>query len=124
MPVRMLIKRLDDCIPFIANDGCSIREVLHPAHGDCVLPYSLAVADVAVGDATFRHRLDRIEVYCVLAGAGRLHVDDDSTLLGPGDTALVPAGAVQWIENVGPEPLRFAAIVSPPWAADGDERVA
>jgi len=119
----MLIKRLADCASFIANDGCSIREVLHPAHGDCVLPYSLALADVAVGEATFRHRLDRIEVYCVLAGCGRLHVDEETALLGPGDAALVPAGAVQWIENVGEVPLRFAAIVSPPWIAAGDRRV-
>jgi mannose-6-phosphate isomerase-like protein (cupin superfamily) len=120
----MLLKRLADGVPFIANDGCSIREVLHPVHGDCALPYSLAIADVAVDEATYRHRLDRVEVYCVLAGSGRLHVDAESALLGPGDTALIPAGAVQWIENIGRVPLRFAAIVSPPWAADGDERLA
>jgi len=120
----MLLKRLADCVPFVANDGCTIREVLHPAHGDCALPYSLALADVAVDEATYRHRLDRDEVYFVLEGSGRLHVDDGSTLLGPGDAALIPAGAVQWIENAGAVPLRFAAIVSPPWAAAGDERLA
>jgi mannose-6-phosphate isomerase-like protein (cupin superfamily) len=119
----MLLKRLGDCTPFVANDGCLIRELLHPAHGDCALPYSLAVAEVAVGASTRRHRLDRDEVYFLLGGTGRLHVDERSSLLAAGDAALVPAGCAQWIESLGPDPLRFAALVSPPWAAAGDERL-
>jgi mannose-6-phosphate isomerase-like protein (cupin superfamily) len=119
----MLLKRLGDCAAFVASDGCLIRELLHPAHGDCALPYSLAVAEVAPGGSTWRHRLVRDEVYLVLAGSGRLHVDDENRILGVGDAALVPAGAVQWIENPGDAELRFAAIVSPPWRAEGDERL-
>lgn len=119
----MLLKRLGDTPAFVANDGCLIRELLHPAHGECVLPYSLAVAEVAVGGSTWRHRLDRDEVYFVIAGTGRLHVDADSRMLAAGDAALVPAGSVQWIENLGGHELRFAAIVSPPWEEAGDERL-
>lgn len=120
----MLVKHTDDCVPFEAVDGCSIRELLHPAHGDCGLPYSLAVAEVAVGGRTHPHRLDRDEVYFVLEGEGRLHVGADAARLTAGAAALIPAHSVQWIENVGVQTLRFAAIVSPPWALAGDTRVA
>jgi hypothetical protein len=30
----MLVKRMTDCVAFEAVDGCLIRELLHPAHGD------------------------------------------------------------------------------------------
>ncbi len=119
----MLVRRMADCVAFEAVDGCLIRELLHPAHGDCALPYSLAVAEVVAGGRTHPHRLDRDEVYFVLHGAGRLHVDGASADLATGAAALIPAHSVQWIANPGPDVLRFAAIVSPPWSADGDWRV-
>lgn len=119
----MLVKRTIDCVPFEAVDGCAIRELLHPGHGDCALPYSLAIAEVAAGGRTHPHRLDRAEVYFILQGEGRLHVDESTARLAVGAAALIPAHSVQWIENLGPTPLRFAAIVSPPWDAAGDVRV-
>lgn len=119
----MLVKRTKDCAPFAAVDGCMLRELLHPAHGDCTLPYSLAIAEVAVGGKTHPHRLDRDEVYLILQGEARLHVDAETAPLAAGAAALIPAHGVQWIENLGPEVLRFAAIVSPPWTAAGDTRI-
>jgi|LNFM01.1.fsa_nt_gb mannose-6-phosphate isomerase-like protein (cupin superfamily) len=119
----MLVKHSDDCVPFVAIDGCTIRELLHPAHGDCELPYSFALAEVGALGATFPHRLDRTEVYFVLQGRGRLHIDGEAAVLETGAAAIIPAGATQWIENLGEAVLRFAAIVSPPWSAAGDERV-
>lgn len=119
----MLVKQSNDCVPFVAIDGCAIRELLHPAHGDCDLPYSLAIAEVGALGATFPHRLDRTEVYFILQGRGRLHVDARSAVLEVGAAAIIPGGSTQWIENLGDTVLRFAAIVSPPWTAAGDERV-
>jgi len=119
----MLVKHVDECRPFVAIDGCMIRELLHPAHGDCQLPYSLAIAEVAVGGHTHPHRLDRDEVYFILDGRGRLHVNEETAELGTGAAALIPAGSAQWIESLGPAPLRFAALVSPPWDAAGDRRI-
>ncbi len=118
----MLIKHAAQVPAFIANDGCLLRELLHPAHGDCQLEYSLALAEVAVGAATYRHRLAQTEVYFIVAGEGELHVDALSSRLVTGDTALIPAGAEQWIENCGSEVLRFLAIVAPPWSAADDQR--
>lgn len=118
----MLIKRAADIAGFIANDGCLIRELLHPAHGDCALDYSLALAEVAAHASTYRHRLAQPEVYFILEGEGDLHVDATVVRLKPGDTALIPAHAEQWIDNRGAGLLRFLAICNPPWRAEDDLR--
>lgn len=119
----MLIKKPEDCPEFSAVDGCRIRELLHNKNDPVALPYSLALARVEAGRRTCRHRLDRTEVYCIIEGRGRMHVDEEERDVVPGETVLIPAGAVQWIENSGADELRFLAIVSPPWSEEGDERL-
>ena len=119
----MLIKRERDCPSIIANDGCRIIELLHPKNDPIELPYSFAVAEVAAGERSYRHRLPQAEVYYVLACSGMMHVDDDVRLLERGDAVLIPAGAMQWIENGASGPLRFIAVVSPPWSEAPDERL-
>lgn len=119
----MFVKSLADCEPVTANDGCRIFELLHENNDRIDLPYSLAVAEVDPGESSYRHRLRQSEVYYVLDGRGRMHVGEDVQDLVTGDAVLIPAGAVQWIENTAAETLRFVAIVSPPWRAEDDERL-
>ena len=119
----MFTKSLAACTPLIANDGCRVFELLHSEHDPIDLPYSFAIAEVAVGEHSYRHRLRQTEVYFILEGHGLLHVDDEARELERGDAAVIPGGAVQWIENLGAGVLRFAAIVSPPWRAQDDERM-
>lgn len=116
----MLVSSTAECPPFIANDGCLIREVLHPAKTGVPLPYSLAVAEVAPGACTRRHRLAQDEVYYLLEGVGRMHIDDQVRSVLVGDAVHIPGGCVQWIENIGRDTLRFIALVSPPWTSEGD----
>ncbi len=119
----MFVKATRDCPPWTAHDGCEIREVFHPAHDSIELPYSLAVATVAHGERTYRHRLQHDEVYYLLEGEGLMHVDAETRLVSAGDAVLIPRGAEQWIENTGGGMLRFIALVSPPWTAAADARV-
>lgn len=119
----MLCKSVAACPPIIANDGCRVFELLHPAHGEVELPYSLAIAEVEPGEHSYRHRLCQTEVYFVLNGRGRMHVDAAQREIASGDAVVIPAGAVQWIENLGADTLRFVAIVSPPWRSADDERL-
>lgn len=119
----MLVKSTVECTPYTAIDGCRIREVLHPAHDAVTLPYSLAVAEVAVDARTYRHRLQQPEVYYLLEGEGRMHVDDESRRVRAGEAVYIPAGSAQWIENTGSVALRFVALVSPPWSLATDERL-
>jgi mannose-6-phosphate isomerase-like protein (cupin superfamily) len=120
----MLIKRRASCPEIVARDGCRLRELLHPDRDDAALGYSLALARVDPGERTHAHRLrGQAEVYLVLRGAGRMHIEDEAEEVREGDAVVIPRGAVQWIENPGPDPLHFAALVSPPWQAEDDLRV-
>ena len=117
----MLIRRLSDCREITAKDGCRLRELLHPDRGVAGLPYSVAMAWVEPGKSTHPHRLTaETEVYVVVRGRGRMRIDEECAELGPGDSIVIPAGARQWIECVGAEPLQFLALVSPPWRVDHD----
>jgi len=119
----MFVKSTRECAAFTASDGCTLREVLHPKQDPLSLPYSLAHAAVAVGGRTFRHCLRAQEVYYLLAGQGRMHIDDDARVVNPGDAVVIPAGALQWIENTGTHTLEFLALVDPPWRAAHDRLV-
>ncbi len=120
----MFTKSLADCPPLLANDGCRIFELLHGKNDTIDLPYSLAVAEVEVGQSSYRHRLRQSEIYFILAGRGRMHVDDETRELAVGDTVVIPPQAAQWIDNIGDELLRFVAVVSPTWRAQDDELLA
>lgn len=119
----MFTKSLADCPPLLANDGCRIFELLHPAKDAVELPYSFAIAEVEVGESSYRHRLRQTEIYFILDGRGCMHVDDETRELTAGDACVIPAEAEQWIDNIGAERLRFVAVVSPPWRAEDDERL-
>ena len=119
----MLIKRLGECREIIANDGCRLRELLHPEHDRAAVPYSLAIAWVDPGTATHPHQLAQTEVYYLIRGSGLMHIGDETRAVGPGDTVVIPPHQPQWIENRGSEVLEFAALVSPPWRAEDDRRV-
>lgn len=123
----MYIQTEAECSAFIANDGCEIIELLHPRKFPSTikkrLNFSLAIAEVEVGSETYRHVLEQDEVYYLLAGKGEMHIGEDVAEVSRGAAVLIPGGQVQWIKNIGDEVLRFAAIVSPPWTADGDRRI-
>jgi len=119
----MFTKSLADCPPLLANDGCRIFELLHPAKDAVELPYSFAIAEVEAGESSYRHRLRQTEIYFILDGRGRMHVDGETRELGVGDICVIPAEAEQWIDNIGNTRLRFVALVNPPWRAEDDERM-
>ncbi len=119
----MLIKSLKDCPEIIANDGCRLRELLHPAHDPAAISYSLAMAWVDPHGVTHPHVLAQTEVYFLIRGRGRMHIGDEVRDVTAGDALVIPPGKPQWIENPHDEVLEFAAIVSPPWQAVDDQRV-
>ena len=116
----MFIKNLNDCAEFTANDGCRLRELLHPKNDPVDLPYSIAVARLEPGKQTYKHKLAQTEVYYILLGTGCMHVDEETEHVKPGDVVLVPPDATQWLENTGVNELQFIAIVNPPWTEEGE----
>jgi mannose-6-phosphate isomerase-like protein (cupin superfamily) len=112
----MFKKSLSDIPSFIAGDKTIIKEFVHPKNDAVDVNYSLAHAVVEVGKASEPHILTKSsELYVILSGEGELFVEKEAVILRGGETALVPAGATQWIRNVGDVPLAFYVIVSPPW---------
>lgn len=114
----MLHRRLSDCGEFAGGDGTRLREYLNAAKVSLALGYSLAHATLGAGRTSHVHRLEASEVYCVLSGRGRLHVDAESSEVGPGDVVYIPPGSAQWLENLGDEDLKFLCIVEPAWRPD------
>jgi mannose-6-phosphate isomerase-like protein (cupin superfamily) len=119
----MLVNSEGSCPQLIANDGCKIRELLHPKNQPIALGFSLASAEVAVGHSTYRHRLAQAEVYYIIAGAGEMHVAEETQTVEAGDAVFIPANETQWIRNLGPDVLKFIAIVAPPWCHEDDVRL-
>jgi len=63
----MFVKNLNACHEFTANDGCLIRELLHPKNDPVDPGYSLAVARVRAGERTLQHKLVQAEVYYIIS---------------------------------------------------------
>jgi len=118
----MLITKLNDCEEFVAGDSTLLREILHPDKQPIDLRYSLAHATLPIGETSDPHALKTSEVYYILAGAGEMHIDDETQHVGPGDTVYIPPNAKQFIHSCGQVPLVFLAIVDPAWKVE-DETV-
>ena len=119
----MRIKNLAECELIIANDLTQLRELYNPLVDGWPVGYSLAHAVVPAGQRSIRHHLvGSSEVYYILEGRGRMHIDDEQREVGPGDAILIPDGAVQFLENTGDIPMVFLAIVEPAWRPEIDVR--
>ncbi len=58
------------------------------------------------------------ELYLVLAGNGRMHVDDETYDVVAGDAVLAAAGTWHDLANTGPDPLRILVIWGEPETTD------
>ena len=118
----MLIRKINNCDEIIAGDSTRLRELLHP---DRDYPfdghYSLSHAVVVTGQKSRRHRLHSNEVYYIISGQGRMNINNETVSVEPGDTINIPAGSVQWIENLSQDDLVFLCIVDPAWKIENEE---
>lgn len=111
----MFIKKFSEQNEIIAGDECILRELLNGDIEDVACRYSIAHCRVQIGKHTTRHALKTTEVYYLISGKGRMHINDEIAEVNPTDTIYIPPHAIQWIENIGNEELVFLAIVDPAW---------
>jgi mannose-6-phosphate isomerase-like protein (cupin superfamily) len=104
---------LADRPEFLAGDHTLLRELLHPAKHPLALGYSVAHGTVAPGARSKWHRLTSSEVYYIIAGRGRLTVDDS--------IVYVPPGGKQSLENRGSTAMEFLCLVDPAWRPEDEE---
>lgn len=117
----MLVIDLAERPRFLAGDHTLVRELLHPTRHDVPLRYSIAHASLPEGEKSLPHRLAGSEVYFILEGRGRMHIDGEASEVGRGHLVYVPPGATQFIENTGAGELTFLCMVDPPWRAEDEE---
>jgi mannose-6-phosphate isomerase-like protein (cupin superfamily) len=61
------------------------------------------------------------EVYYIIAGRGRLIVDDSVVEVEPGSVVYVPPGGKQSLENCGSTAIEFLCLVDPAWRPEDEE---
>lgn len=109
----MLVRKLCEIASFVAGDGSILREIIHPDKQAVRLGYSLAWATVQ--KETLPHTLKHGEVYHIIKGQGRMHINNEVREVVATDTVYIPPGAIQYIENTGETELEFLCIVDPAW---------
>jgi mannose-6-phosphate isomerase-like protein (cupin superfamily) len=112
---------LGDRPEFLAGDHTVLRELLHPAKQPVTLGYSVAHGTLAPGVRSKWHRLTSAEVYYIIAGQGRLSVDNSVAAVESGSVVYVPPGGKQSLENTGPTAIEFLCLVDPAWRPEDEE---
>ncbi|MFX1605048.1 MAG: cupin domain-containing protein [Promethearchaeota archaeon] len=110
---------VDSCPTVVAPDSTLIRELLNPSHTgiEASIRYSLAHGTILKGGRTHKHRLrSTSETYYILAGKGRISVDEVVVKVRPGSLVYVPPQAMQHVENVGESDLEYLVICDPAWS--------
>ncbi len=113
MPMNV-VKR--DEVPVLeGGPGELIRELAGLARTNAQL---LSLAEVTItpnGGASEHYHRQMEEVYYLLHGQARLTVNDETRIVGPGDTIVIPPGARHKIVNVGATDVVMIVACAPAW---------
>jgi mannose-6-phosphate isomerase-like protein (cupin superfamily) len=114
----MDVRNINEVEAFTTKDGSEIRELL--AHrNSCIRNQSLAEARLPVGASTTPHYHGVTEeIYYILEGTGRMTVDRQQRLVGPGDAIAIAPGQSHQIANTGTVVLRFLCCCAPAYEHD------
>ncbi len=103
---------------FYDADRAAIRELAGPAN-QTLQGLSVAEITIEAGQGTTVHHHGEIEeVYYILRGSGRMHLDGHSQEVGPGDTVIIRPGVRHELQNAGQSELVMLAICAPPFSPD------
>ncbi|GAB1374286.1 cupin domain-containing protein [Bacteroidales bacterium] len=117
----MIIKTTSAIPEITAGDDTLLRVILHPDNEPLPIGYSFAHARLKPGKVSYPHILKSTEVYYILEGEGMMHIDDETSMVYPGQTVFIPANSRQFIENRGEADLIFLCIVNPAWRGEDEE---
>lgn len=111
MTQQLLIQHSSEDDEYYFREGCHILEYLNHASDP---ELSIARARVAPGKHTRKHALrNTVERYLILQGCGEVTIDQQTSVLQLGSTAVIPAGSSQCIRNTGQQELVFLAVCTP-----------
>ena len=116
----MKVKKLNDIDVFEGNEGTKIRQIFHPHNTLSGIRYSLSHSSVMPGKRSKLHQMKTSEIYYVLEGNGKLHIDDDAIEVSKDQAIYIPPFSKQFIENIGNEELKILCIVDPAWRQEDE----
>ena len=104
--------------PLVTPSGEIITDLIGSAVGDHT-NHSLARIMIPNGKSSHLHyhRISQ-ETYYILAGEGKMRVDDQEFTLGPGMACHIEQGEIHQIANEGEEDLVFLAVCVPAWVPE------
>lgn len=105
--------------PALSRGDGVVSRLLHSPRQDAETDLTVTWVEMAPGAVQERHSHEAEQVYVVLAGAGRMHVDDEEQQVAAGNLVHVPGGAEHGLENTGDEPLEYVSAATPA-IPDGD----
>jgi mannose-6-phosphate isomerase-like protein (cupin superfamily) len=113
----MKVIRPREAEAIIAPDGSEVRELARPP--DSARNQSLAEARVPPRSETREH-LHRTseEIYCFVAGEGRMRLGDEESEVNAGDVVVIPPGLPHKLWNTGAKELVLLCCCSPPYSDD------
>jgi mannose-6-phosphate isomerase-like protein (cupin superfamily) len=75
----------------------------------------LASATLEPGKKIEPHVDPMEEIYFIMSGQGKMHVDDESREVAPGDAIWIPAGSSHALVNTGQSQLFILVVASSNW---------
>jgi quercetin dioxygenase-like cupin family protein len=82
--------------PTFELGGNTITSLAAPSRG--AQEVAMFSADLPPGGGLPPHHHDHFDVFVLTAGEGTVHIDEDTFALSPGDSVVVPTGAVHYVE--------------------------
>jgi len=99
----------------ISPDGCKIVELERNEQ------YSLAYGELGVGEKSKEHKMEMQELYYFIQGKGKITINKREKEIKEGDVIKIPKNAIQKLENIGKETLKFLMIVNPPYDPEKEQ---
>ncbi|MEP7273064.1 MAG: cupin domain-containing protein [Acidobacteriota bacterium] len=108
--------------------------VIDSAHGSQIRPLidrttapitqcSLAEETLPPGHTVARHRHNVLEeIYLIVSGSGRIRLDKEERVVGPGDAVYIPRQTYHELTNTGQDPMKILLVCGPAYFAE-DHRV-
>lgn len=114
----MFVNHVDHVDPLESEHGEVVYELLGHAAGGTE-KHSLAQVVIPPGKASLKHYHPVAEEsYYILAGEGRLEIDDETRTVGPGDSIAIHPKQVHQLHNDGDDDLLLLAVCVPAWTPD------
>jgi quercetin dioxygenase-like cupin family protein len=124
----MPIERAEDH-PTFDLGGNAITSLAAPARGSGEVAFYRL--DLPPGGGLPAHTHDHFDVFTVTSGEAIVHLDDEATPIGAGDSVVVPPGMIHWLEAGAAGTSIFVtmlahtklfrqdggSVVAPPWVS-------